>query len=115
MQKEFEAARKDLENEVLSGVAIKDIYKRLKVDPESLKRSKVPAKIKKKQLQSIQRKKRDFGELINSYDESITVEFTPPRSSNQPTPLEVAVEGINKGETLQKLLLKLGGGNLLVI
>ena len=104
-----------MENEVLSGVSIKDVYKRLKVDPESLKRSKKTAKPKKKHLQTIQRRKRDFGELINSHEETESLDFSPLSSSKELTPLELAAEGVNHGETLQKMLFKLDRGNLLVI
>lgn len=115
--KEFKEARKDLQKEVLNGVSVKDLYKRLlpNADPTDKKRGGKSGKVKRKIRAKIERKKRDFSKLISSYEQAETSDSALPVSTKKPTPIELAAQGLEQGETLQKMLFKLGESNLLVL
>lgn len=115
--KEFEEARKDLQKEILNGVSVKDLYKKLlpKGPGSGSKEKGNQEKERRKTGSKMERKKRDFSELISSSKQSQSTNYEPPVSAKEPTPLELAAQGLELGEPFQKKLFKFGDNNLLVL
>eukprot|EP00249_Psilotum_nudum_P023740 c28967_g1_i1 orf=621-4901(-) len=116
---EFEEARKELQNEILNGVSIGELYKRLMPHgQQSHKGSAGVARRESKSMLGIQRKKIDFSELINHYPKTNSKPADVTFCSRVFTPLELgaqAIEGADNGSVLQKLSFKLGGNDLMVL
>ncbi|KAI5078481.1 hypothetical protein GOP47_0006152 [Adiantum capillus-veneris] len=113
--KEFEEARKDLQKEIANGVSAKDLYKKLLPNGTSSKGKGTSAKPKTPRKARIERKKRDFMGLISSTEPSQSLKPESPVSIKEPTPLELAAQNLELGESVEKKQFKFGENSLLVL